>query len=128
MAPYFAACGDDFTADFGTITVNPKLIQIGSGVYLGRYVYIPDIPLIVEDHVLIGPYVTFMAGDSDATTVLREGCWLAAHVTLLQGVVIGAGSTVAAGSFVRMDVPDHVLVGGNPASIIKYYDRNDNHE
>ncbi|WP_127581646.1 acyltransferase [Paenibacillus koleovorans] len=125
LAPHFAACGEGFTADFGAVVVNPKSVRLGDGVYLGRYVHIPDIPLIVEDHVLIGPYVTFVtsADHPAAATVLREGCWLAAHVTLRQGVTIGAGSTVAAGSYVLEDVPDRVLVGGNPAAILKSYDR-----
>ena len=40
-------------------------------------------------------------------------------MTILPDVTIGEGSIVAAGSVVTKDVPDHVLVGGNPAEVIK---------
>jgi len=37
----------------------------------------------------------------------------------MPGVVIGKGSVVGAGSVVTKDVPPYVVVGGNPARIIK---------
>ena len=39
-----------------------------------------------------------------------------------KGVTIGKNSIVAAGSVVVKDVPDNVIVGGNPAKIIKELD------
>jgi len=41
---------------------------------------------------------------------------------VLDGVTIGEGSIVAAGSVVNKDVPPYSIVGGVPAKIIK--DRN----
>lgn len=38
------------------------------------------------------------------------------------GVTIGRGVTVGAGSVVTKDVPDFVVVAGNPARIIKRLD------
>ena len=39
-----------------------------------------------------------------------------------KGVTIGKNSIVAAGAVVVKDVPDNVVVGGNPAKIIKELD------
>ena len=36
----------------------------------------------------------------------------------MPGVTIGEGSLVAAGSIVTKSVPDHMVVGGNPARVI----------
>lgn len=38
---------------------------------------------------------------------------------MLAGVTIGRGSTVGAGSVVTKDVPEFVVVAGNPARVLK---------
>jgi chloramphenicol O-acetyltransferase type B len=43
-------------------------------------------------------------------------------VTILQGVTIGEGAIVAAGSIVTKDIPDYGIVGGIPAKLLKYRD------
>jgi len=45
--------------------------------------------------------------------------WKGGNVTILPGVTIGSGVTIGAGSVVVKDVPDNVVVAGNPARIIK---------
>ncbi|WP_417821472.1 CatB-related O-acetyltransferase [Terasakiella sp.] len=50
------------------------------------------------------------------------GCdvWIAANSIVLQGLTIGHGAVVGAGSVVTKDVPPYAIVAGNPARIIKY--------
>ncbi len=50
---------------------------------------------------------------------IGEGAWLAARVTLLPGVRIGAGSVIAAGSIVAGNVPPGAVAGGIPARILR---------
>lgn len=45
--------------------------------------------------------------------------WIAANVTILDGVHIGDGSIVAANSLVNKDIEAYSIVGGVPARIIK---------
>lgn len=52
--------------------------------------------------------------------VVKEEVWIGANVTLCQGVVIGRGCQVGAGSVVRKDVPPYCQVVGNPARIIGF--------
>ncbi len=51
--------------------------------------------------------------------IIGDNVWIGANSTILPGVRIGNMSVVAAGSVVTKDVPDHVLVAGVPARIIK---------
>lgn len=44
--------------------------------------------------------------------------WIARQVLVLKGVTIGDYSIVGAGSVVTSDIPDHVIVAGNPAKQI----------
>jgi len=44
---------------------------------------------------------------------------LSAVVRSFWGVTIGRNAVVAAGAVVTKDVPDNVVVGGNPAKVIK---------
>lgn len=46
--------------------------------------------------------------------------WIGENVTILNGIKIGDGAVIAAGSVVTKDVPEYAIVGGVPAKIIKY--------
>ena len=50
------------------------------------------------------------------------GCdvWIGENVIVMDGIKIGNGAIVAAGSVVTKDVPDYAIVGGVPAKIIKF--------
>lgn len=45
--------------------------------------------------------------------------WIGTRVTILNGVNVGDGAVIAAGSLVTRDVPAGSLVGGVPAKVIK---------
>lgn len=46
--------------------------------------------------------------------------WIGARVFIRDGVKIGNGAVIAAGSVVVKDVPDYAIVGGMPAKLIRY--------
>ncbi len=50
---------------------------------------------------------------------IGDNVWIGCNSIVLKGVTIGDGAVVAAGSVVTKDVPPGVLVGGNPARILK---------
>lgn len=51
--------------------------------------------------------------------IIGNDVWIGINTTILYGVKIGNGVTIAAGSVVTQDVPDYCVVGGVPAKIIK---------
>ncbi|MGI4787996.1 MAG: acyltransferase [Janthinobacterium lividum] len=88
-------------------------VTLGDCVSIGHHVII-----VTTDHALGSPL--FRAGQLQTLPVtIEDGAWIAASVTLLPGVTIGAGAVVAAGSVVTKDVLPHTLVGGVPAKLIR---------
>ena len=56
----------------------------------------------------------------DKDVIVEEDVWIGCNVTLLSGVIIGRGSTVAAGAVVTKSFPPYSLIGGCPARHIKF--------
>lgn len=52
--------------------------------------------------------------------VIGHDVWIADDVVLKGGITIGHGAIIAANSVVTKDVPPYAIVGGVPASIIRY--------
>jgi acetyltransferase-like isoleucine patch superfamily enzyme len=50
---------------------------------------------------------------------IKNNAWICMGAIICPGVTIGENSVVAAGAVVTKDVPDHSLVAGVPAKIIK---------
>lgn len=57
---------------------------------------------------------------SKGDIIIKNDVWIGANCTILDGITIGNGSVIAAGSVVVKDVPEYAIVGGNPAKVIKY--------
>jgi virginiamycin A acetyltransferase len=52
-------------------------------------------------------------------TVVGNDVWVGYNALLLSGVKVGDGAIVVAGSVVTGDLPPCVVVGGNPAKVVK---------
>lgn len=52
--------------------------------------------------------------------VIKDFVWCGNNVTIIPGITVGEGAIIAAGAVVVKDVPDCAIVGGNPAQIIRY--------
>ena len=66
----------------------------------------------------------FPTPEKEYQVIIGNDVWIGSHVIILGGVKIGDGAVIAAGSVVTKDVEPYCVVGGVPATIIKYrFDR-----
>ncbi|MEK9933481.1 MAG: acyltransferase [Luminiphilus sp.] len=90
-------------------------IVLGDGCMLANGAYITD----SDWH---GLYDRINRAPEPTPVVLGDNVWVGDHATVLKGVSIGDNSVVAARSVVTSDVPDNVVVAGNPARVVKTLD------
>lgn len=103
-------------------------VVIGDNVTVKSGVYIWD-GTRIENDVFIGPNATLTNDlmprskqypEQFSGITLKQGCSIGANATLLPGITVGIGAMVGAGAVVTQSVPDHAVVVGNPAKIIRY--------
>jgi len=58
--------------------------------------------------------------DESPATCIENDVWVGANALIPGGVRIGNGAIIAAGAVITRDVPPYAIVGGNPASVIRY--------
>jgi len=109
-------------------------LRVGTGTVIGPGVTLClDAPITIGKNVSLGPRAVLYtathplgAGSrrmlldvSARPIVVDDGAWVGLGAIILCGVRVGRGSVVAAGAVVNRDVPDDVLVAGNPAEIVE---------
>ncbi len=57
---------------------------------------------------------------NSAITQVGNDVWIGRNAIIRQGIKVGDGAIIAAGSFVNQDVPDYSIIGGIPARLIRY--------
>ncbi len=114
-----------FYTDFGQFIRLGKKVFINSGcIFMDRG------GITLEDGAFIGPNVNIITENHAEEPGLRHSvytkpilikrnAWIGAAAIILPGVTIGENAIVAAGAVVTKDVPDNMIVGGNPAKIIR---------
>jgi acetyltransferase-like isoleucine patch superfamily enzyme len=107
-------------------------IRVGRNVFVNQNCTFYDLGgLDIADDVLIGPNVSLITSGHPLEPsrrraftvakpiVIERNVWIAAGATIIGGVTVGENSVVAAGAVVTKSVPPNMLVGGNPARIIR---------
>jgi carbonic anhydrase/acetyltransferase-like protein (isoleucine patch superfamily) len=109
--------GDRCVIGRGSHIVAHYSIVIGDDVFTGPYVYVTD-----QNHGYADPDIPIGRQWPTNTAVsIGAGSWLGAGVIVLPGACIGRNVVVAAGSVVRGQVPDHCVIAGVPAKVVREY-------
>lgn len=90
-------------------------IEIGNDVIMGAYTYITD-----SNHSYENENLPIRKQPMNIGKVkIKNNIWIGRNVMLLKDCEIGSNSIVGAGSIVSEKFDDNLVIGGNPASIIK---------
>ncbi|WP_342480557.1 CatB-related O-acetyltransferase [Paenibacillus sp. FSL L8-0340] len=98
-----------------------KFSSIGCNCQIGVQIhptnYISSSPFTYGNNNIFG--VPSFYEEFQAKTVIGNDCWIGSNVVIMQGVEIGDGSIVGAGSVVTKDVAPFSVVAGAPSRFIK---------
>ena len=128
-------CKIDDETKIGPFVEVQKNSSIGKRCKISSHTFICE-GVEIEDEVFIGhgvmfindrfPRATALSGALQTEedwevipTLIKRGASVGSNATILCGVTIGSRSIVGAGSVVVSDVPEDVIVAGNPAKVIR---------
>jgi len=137
--PYFLGqLGNNTELNQGIFN-NSSNIILGDNVYVGPFSYWDGLGGIeIEENVIIGPrstiwtynhnyksedYLPYDGKEILKSVKIEKNVWMGINVSISPGVNIGEGAIIAMSSNVTKSVPPLAIVGGNPAQIIGYRDK-----
>lgn len=103
---------------------NGMRIMGGGKVSIGNYFHSGvECMILTENHNYEGTSIPYDNTTVKKNITIGDCVWFGNRVIVTGNVNIGEGAIVAAGAVVCKDVPAMAIVGGNPAKVIKYRDK-----
>lgn len=105
--------GENFYANFDCVILDVAEVRIGKNCMIAPQVaiYTATHPTKAEERYLGKEY--------GKPITIGDNCWIGGHATINPGVTLGDNVVVASGAVVTKSFGDNVIIGGNPAKIIK---------
>jgi perosamine synthetase len=109
------------------IVQHPENLILGEKTDIGTFSYInAKNDVVIEDNVQIGShcaiYSTSTIDNKNGKVILKNGCSIGSHSTIMPGITIGENSIIGAHSFVNKHIPANVIAFGVPAKVIQKRD------
>lgn len=105
--------GENFYANFGCVILDVAEVRIGDNCFIA-----PQVGIYTATHP-IDP-VERASGFQYAKAIkIGNDCWIGGNATINPGVELGDNVVVASGSVVTKSFGDNVVIGGNPARVLK---------
>lgn len=105
--------GDNFYANYDCVLLDVCEIRIGDNCLLA-----PGVHIYTAAHP-IDPVLRSAGPEYGKPVRIGSNVWIGGRAVINPGVTIGDNVIVASGAVVTRDVPDNVIVGGNPARILR---------
>lgn len=105
--------GENFYCNFHNVFLDICPITIGDNCMFG-----PNVQLYTASHP-IEPAKRNSGLELGKPITIGDNVWIGGSAVIVPGVTLGNNVVVAAGAVVTKSFPDNVVVGGNPAQIIK---------
>ena len=114
-----------FEIGVGSHLKSDSFIEYMGGVKIGDYFHTGrGLTIFTSNHNYnSAAKIPYDENDILKGVVIGNWVWCGANVTIVPGVHIGDGAVIGSGAVVTKDVPECAVVGGNPAQIIKYRDK-----
>ncbi|KAJ2720760.1 hypothetical protein H4R23_004674, partial [Coemansia sp. Cherry 401B] len=106
--------GKEFYMNYNCTILDCARVDIGDNVLFG-----PSVQVYTAEHP-VDPAERLTGLESARPIKIGNNVWVGGGAIILPGVTIGSGVTIGAGSVVTKDIPDNVVVVGNPARIVKH--------
>jgi len=105
--------GTNFYANFDCVFLDVCKISIGNNCLVAPsvHIYTATHPLVKEQRIAML--------ESGKPVIVGDDCWIGGGAIINPGVTLGDNVVVASGSVVTKSFGDNVLIGGNPAKVIK---------
>jgi maltose O-acetyltransferase len=105
--------GENFYANFDCVFLDVCEIRIGENCFIA-----PGVHIYTATHP-IHPTERISGKEFGKPVNIGDHVWIGGRAVINPGVTIGNNVVIASGAVVTKDVPDNVVVGGNPAKVIK---------
>jgi maltose O-acetyltransferase len=110
---YNTHVGENFFANFDCTILDVGEVRFGDNCMLG-----PGVQIYTATHPL-NPNERNSGKEYAKPITFGNNVWIGGSAIINPGVSVGDNVVIASGAVVTKDVPDNVVVGGNPARIIK---------
>ena len=107
------AVGENFYANFNCVILDAAKVTIGDNCMLA-----PQVGLYTATHP-VDPVARATGIEYAKPITLGDNCWIGGMAVINPGVTLGDNVVVASGSVVTKSFGDNLVIGGNPARIIK---------
>lgn len=110
---YNTHVGENFFANFDCTILDVCEVRFGDNCLLA-----PGVQIYTATHP---PHPADRNSGKEYAKPITFGhnVWIGGSTTINPGVSVGDNVVIASGAVVTKDIPDHVVVGGNPAKVIK---------
>ena len=110
---YNIEVGENFYANYNLIILDVGKVTIGKNAQIA-----PNVSIYTAGHP-IHPESRNSGYEYGIAVTIGDNVWIGGNAVIMPGVTIGNNVVIGGGSVVTKDIPDNVIVVGNPCRVIR---------